>query len=131
MGIGDWGLGPIPNPQSPIPKIEIQLNHLKIIFLFKVLKEIILFIELNSSCLDENPSKEEMDKLLIRTKIDEMLAIIKGNNLSIIVPEDSQSANYLCLNVKVKLKKADLNPKIFISPNKEKDPNPLISFIAT
>jgi len=25
MGIGDWGLGPIPNPQSPIPnpqKIE-------------------------------------------------------------------------------------------------------------
>ena len=116
------------------PKIEIQLNHLKIIFLFKVLKEIILFIELNSSCLDENPSKEEMDKLLIRTKIDEMLAIIKGNNLSIIVPEDSQSANYLCLNVnniQVKLKKADLNPKIFISPNKEKDPNPLIIDIKT
>ena len=81
------------------------------------------------SKLDENPSKEEMDKLLIRTKIDEMLAIIKGNNLSIIVPEDSQSANYLCLNVnyvQVKIKKADLNPKIFISPNKEKDPNPLI-----
>jgi len=23
MGIGDWGLGPIPNPQSPIPIIEI------------------------------------------------------------------------------------------------------------
>ena len=23
LGIGDWGLGPIPNPQSPIPnKIE-------------------------------------------------------------------------------------------------------------
>jgi len=22
MGIGDWGLGPIPNPQSPIPKIN-------------------------------------------------------------------------------------------------------------
>jgi hypothetical protein len=75
-----------------------------------------------------------MDKLLIRTKIDEMLAIIKGNNLSIIVPEDSQSANYLCLNVnniQVKLKKADLNPKIFISPNKEKDPNPLIIDIKT
>jgi len=33
LGIGDWGLGPIPNPQSPIPnpqspirKIEIYLN---------------------------------------------------------------------------------------------------------
>jgi len=23
MGIGDWGLGPIPNPQSPIPIITI------------------------------------------------------------------------------------------------------------
>jgi len=21
LGIGDWGLGPIPNPQSPIPNI--------------------------------------------------------------------------------------------------------------
>jgi len=21
LGIGDWGLGPIPNPQSPIPPI--------------------------------------------------------------------------------------------------------------
>jgi len=25
LGIGDWGLGPIPNPQSPIP-ISIFLN---------------------------------------------------------------------------------------------------------
>jgi len=22
LGIGDWGLGPIPNPQSPIPIIK-------------------------------------------------------------------------------------------------------------
>jgi len=22
LGIGDWGLGPIPNPQSPIPKVN-------------------------------------------------------------------------------------------------------------
>jgi len=27
LGIGDWGLGPIPNPQSPIPKF--QFNKLK------------------------------------------------------------------------------------------------------
>jgi len=32
LGIGDWGLGPIPNPQSPIPnpqspfKIIMKLN---------------------------------------------------------------------------------------------------------
>jgi len=23
LGIGDWGLGPIPNPQSPIPKTNL------------------------------------------------------------------------------------------------------------
>jgi len=23
LGIGDWGLGPIPNPQSPIPYLYI------------------------------------------------------------------------------------------------------------
>ena len=23
LGIGDWGLGPIPNPQSPIPTLYI------------------------------------------------------------------------------------------------------------
>jgi hypothetical protein len=42
MGIGDWGLGPIPNPQSPIPilliinyfifgKIKINIKKLFII----------------------------------------------------------------------------------------------------
>jgi len=25
LGIGDWGLGPIPNPQSPIPNFMILL----------------------------------------------------------------------------------------------------------
>jgi len=27
MGIGDWGLGPIPNPQSPIPNPQSPLNR--------------------------------------------------------------------------------------------------------
>jgi len=26
LGIGDWGLGPIPNPQSPIPKLYLFVN---------------------------------------------------------------------------------------------------------
>jgi len=33
MGIGDWGLGPIPNPQSPIPNPHIS-NLNKFIILF-------------------------------------------------------------------------------------------------
>jgi len=27
MGIGDWGLGPIPNPQSPIPNPQSPKNY--------------------------------------------------------------------------------------------------------
>jgi len=30
MGIGDWGLGPIPNPQSPIPNPQSPIPNLKI-----------------------------------------------------------------------------------------------------
>jgi len=34
LGIGDWGLGPIPNPQSPIPNpqspILVKINIIKI-----------------------------------------------------------------------------------------------------
>jgi len=26
LGIGDWGLGPIPNPQSPIPNTKSPLK---------------------------------------------------------------------------------------------------------
>ena len=34
MGIGDWGLGPIPNPQSPIPKGDcIMLYNIFIVIL--------------------------------------------------------------------------------------------------
>jgi hypothetical protein len=34
MGIGDWGLGPIPNPQSPIPIVSyyFEINFNKKIF---------------------------------------------------------------------------------------------------
>jgi len=32
LGIGDWGLGPIPNPQSPIPNPQSPSAHLKIDF---------------------------------------------------------------------------------------------------
>jgi len=32
LGIGDWGLGPIPNPQSPIP--NPQSPNLKINSIF-------------------------------------------------------------------------------------------------
>jgi len=43
LGIGDWGLGigpnpqsPIPNPQSPIPKNNISLEFKIIIYKIKI-----------------------------------------------------------------------------------------------
>jgi len=28
LGIGDWGLGPIPNPQSPIPNPQSPIKEI-------------------------------------------------------------------------------------------------------
>jgi len=39
LGIGDWGLGPIPNPQSPIPnphKYYLIENIFKILALINI-----------------------------------------------------------------------------------------------
>ena len=36
MGIGDWGLGPIPNPQSPIPNPQSPFIYLFILYLIKI-----------------------------------------------------------------------------------------------
>ena len=33
MGIGDWGLGPIPNPQSPIPNPQSPFSKYKLFYL--------------------------------------------------------------------------------------------------
>jgi len=30
LGIGDWGLAPIPNPQSPIPNPQSPIPNIKI-----------------------------------------------------------------------------------------------------
>jgi len=46
MGIGDWGLGPIPNPQTPIPKPHphfIFLNFLLLPNSLIKLNNIIIF----------------------------------------------------------------------------------------
>jgi hypothetical protein len=47
MGIGDWGLGIGPNPQSPIPNPQSPIKYLKDIFYiiktFKILFQIIYF----------------------------------------------------------------------------------------
>jgi hypothetical protein len=37
LGIGDWGLGPIPNPQSPIPNPQSPIPIKKFMFLLNKL----------------------------------------------------------------------------------------------
>jgi len=39
LGIGDWGLGPIPNPQSPIPNPQSPIpNKLCFIMFYNLLR---------------------------------------------------------------------------------------------
>jgi len=33
MGIGDWGLGPIPNPQSPIPNPQSPIPMITLLLI--------------------------------------------------------------------------------------------------
>jgi len=33
LGIGDWGLGPIPNPQSPIPNPQSPIPNKNIFYI--------------------------------------------------------------------------------------------------
>jgi len=35
LGIGDWGLGPIPNPQSPIPNLN-NINNYSFNLIYKL-----------------------------------------------------------------------------------------------
>jgi hypothetical protein len=45
LGIGDWGLGPIPNPQSPIPNPQSPIPKQKLIdlkFMFSLYLKYIL-----------------------------------------------------------------------------------------
>jgi hypothetical protein len=45
LGIGDWGLGPIPNPQSPIPNPQSPIiNDKEFLTNFITFKNKLLFL---------------------------------------------------------------------------------------
>jgi hypothetical protein len=66
LGIGDWGLGPIPNPQSPIPNpqspiifieyLEFQIQ-LKLILKIKIMNYFFFFKKSNK------PNKRNIIKI--------------------------------------------------------------------
>ena len=39
MGIGDWGLGSGPNPQSPIPNPQSPIPNEKFLFYYHIIKK--------------------------------------------------------------------------------------------
>jgi hypothetical protein len=61
MGIGDWGLGigpnpqsPIPNPQSPIPNPQYNIIHIIILLFFKQTINLLFNIKLLTKKLNGN-----------------------------------------------------------------------------
>jgi len=44
LGIGDWGLGPIPNPQSPIPNPQSPIININNFRQIKIIKNNIYYI---------------------------------------------------------------------------------------
>jgi len=40
LGIGDWGLGPIPNPQSPIPNPQSPIPNIIFIIYWSNIKKL-------------------------------------------------------------------------------------------
>jgi len=42
LGIGDWGLGPIPNPQSPIPNPQSPIPKYKALLKANILKKSVI-----------------------------------------------------------------------------------------
>jgi hypothetical protein len=47
LGIGDWGLGPIPNPQSPIPNPQSPSPYLEI---FDKISNKIIILKIEIKC---------------------------------------------------------------------------------
>ena len=61
MGIGDWGLGPIPNPQSPIPNPQSLIPIQNLMLLTKINYKNIIYI-LNGSSIKENKKRVRKNK---------------------------------------------------------------------
>jgi len=49
LGLGDWGLGPIPNPQSPIPNPQSPYRYENLFFIYYLLKNYFFLYSLNKS----------------------------------------------------------------------------------
>jgi hypothetical protein len=52
LGIGDWGLGPIPNPQSPIPNPQSPIPNPQLLF------NIIIFLDIFNNWIKNLNEKE-------------------------------------------------------------------------
>jgi hypothetical protein len=73
LGIGDWGLGPIPNPQSPIPNPQSPMFYSYEFFLIKKIYIINLNIfkmeNYNSNVVESDKSPNMHYDLLYKSNL--------------------------------------------------------------
>ena len=85
------------NNQNIKHKKKITLQNCSLVGLFKYINEVTLFLDTNELCLNENPLKSDMFNLLYKEKQKTEDYFFELNNLHIIIPESSKSANYLTI----------------------------------
>jgi len=64
LGIGDWGLGPIPNPQSPIPNPQSPYVFLKTIISSKLIINLSFDLIYYLIIINKTNNKQDDEKLL-------------------------------------------------------------------
>ena len=99
--------------------ISVEIEELNFIFLNKIIKDIICFIEQNSECLKENPTLININDEKLKNEWVKNILVIKINKSSIIVPESSNSSNFIQINVEeayIFLNESFRKPKIIIKP---------------
>ena len=101
--------------------IIVTFISINILMVNKSLKEIIQFVESNLECLRENPLLEDYKLLDTIKKEETTLAKIKLSDSCLLLPESSQSANFLAVSFKdgaVYFQKSNEAPKIICQPAK-------------
>jgi hypothetical protein len=102
-------------------KLKVELVDCYWIFLGKCIKEIVCFVDQNTECLKENP--HENDRKLLTDKEDltfNLRLLLK--NCSIVLPESSNSANFILINAReaiIFFGKSNEIPKLIVQPSEK------------
>jgi len=108
-------------------KMLINVFSIKFIMLMKCIKEVTIFLEQNTNCLDENLDESDRIKMKDIKEDEELMIKLILHNSQIILPENSYSANYVYMSLDkaiIFIKNINEVPKIMM--NLTEDLNPLL-----